>query len=287
MKKWFKRLMAVVSLLAILVALGVVALYYLANRAPEWIPQQILDPVARAAAAERAEGRLRSAFNLVQDAQSAETRARNANTSAPTTRPSLELSFTEEEINALFDKWDRYYQWRDRYGEHVSDPGIAFRDGKILLVGRAKELNKTISVRFRPRLDDRGRLIVSLDGIYSGSLWLPGVFEKYRVPLAQRVKAALPEFQRKARIDLDGSANGEAMAAAMSKLFLRILDDEPGDPVLFQPVGEHRSVPVKITSLSIKDKSLSMTVVPLTPDERKDLLARVREPYGTATASSD
>jgi hypothetical protein len=91
------------------------------------------------------------------------------------------------------------------------------------------------------------------------------------------LQAALPSLQRNAQLQKDGSANTDAMAAAMAKLFLHVLADEPGEPVLFLPVGDKRAVPVRLTDVRIADKTLSLTVKPLNAKERGALIERIRD----------
>ena len=56
---------------------------------------------------------------------------------------------------------------------------------------------------------------------------------------------------------------------------------------MFLPVGNQRSVPVRLTAVSIEDKELTMTVKPLNAKERAAVLEQIREPYDKETAMNE
>jgi hypothetical protein len=69
----------------------------------------------------------------------------------------------------------------------------------------------------------------------------------------------------------------------MNTLLLHALNNEPADPILFLPhdgtiTGEKAGFPVKLTDVRVANDSISLTVVPLTDAERKELLASIRKP---------
>jgi hypothetical protein len=128
-------------------------------------------------------------------------------------------------------------------------------------------------------------LDLRLSSILAGRFSLPQwSVEKYRTSMRAKLKSVLPELQRKAKFEPDGSANSDAVAAAMAKLFLHVLDNEPGEPVLFLPVRNKRSVPVKLTGVTIDNKELTLTVKPLNAKERLGVLDEIRERYDKETA---
>jgi hypothetical protein len=93
----------------------------------------------------------------------------------------------------------------------------------------------------------------------------------------------LPELQRGADIKPDGSANDKAVAAALAKLLLRVLDRQPEEAVLFLPANQGTRVPVKLADVDIEGKSIGLTVQLMTPAERAELLERIKEPYQSAS----
>nr|MBA3272855.1 hypothetical protein [Chthoniobacterales bacterium] len=77
------------------------------------------------------------------------------------------------------------------------------------------------------------------------------------------------------------AANQDAIAAAMGKTMLDILNGEPGEANAFI-----HNVPVRVIELTILDEHVTSTVVPLTSKERAALLQRVRTSSAVTTAPS-
>ena len=286
--KWIKRLAVfVVGLVLVLGLAGAGAYYYGVRGTPEWWQRPKVSAEEQAAAANRADQKIMETLSVVREMEAAARAStqpadpsdrRPAATQTASTR---RVTFSEEELNGFFNKWDRLYGWTERYKHHITDPGIVLHDGRIVVAGNSAELGTVVSIHFDPELDDRGRLNLELSKVLAGRLPIPqGFFDKYRTAARTRLKAVLPELQRDAELRADGSANSEAMNAAMAKLFLNVLANEPGEPVLFLPVGQRgRSMPVKLTEVEIEDKSLSLTVTLLDPAERVALLDRIRQRY--------
>ncbi len=64
----------------------------------------------------------------------------------------------------------------------------------------------------------------------------------------------------------------------MSKLLLAGLDDKAADNTFFLPLDYtgHKNVPVKLSKLSVDDKGVTLTAVPLNSDEREQMIKRIR-----------
>ena len=65
-----------------------------------------------------------------------------------------------------------------------------------------------------------------------------------------------------------------------------VLHDRPAEPILFLPLVDQGAVAVKLTHIDIDDHALTLTVEPLTSDERVDLLARIKHPPNANTADA-
>ena len=293
MKKWIKRLTLFVVGLVLVLLLAAVGLYFFGVRgSPDWLRRPVASDAERAAAATRVEEKLRDTISVVGEMNSYVPTSQPDHTAAGDRRPvatqaprPLKLEVTEDELNALFDKWDRLYGWTKRFKDYVQDPSIVLHEGRIILAGRSEEMGTVISLHFDPQLDKKGELQLRLASVLAGRLPLPqAFFEKYRTSARTRLESALPGLQRKAKIEKDGTANAEAMSAAMAKLFLHVLADQPGEPVLFVPLVKKGSVPVRLTDVKVDDKSLFLTVKPLNAVERAALMTRIREPYDGETA---
>ena len=204
----------------------------------------------------------------------------------PDTRPlePLTLSFTQDELNAFYDEWDRAYGWSDHYKDHMTDVGIALHDHELILAATMTETGIVVSVHLRPDLEDgklQGRLRMT-----GGTLPLPkAVWEGYRDKIRVPLQENLPSLQAGARVSPDGSASDALVAASLSEMLLHVLKGEPADPILFLPYLQdfkRRTFPVKVTALTIEGERMTLTVKPLTNGERQALVSHVREPYASA-----
>ena len=74
----------------------------------------------------------------------------------------------------------------------------------------------------------------------------------------------------------------------MSELLIHTLKDELAEPVLFVPEAHEghdtRSLPVQLTNISIANKTLSLTVVPMNANQREEFLKHLHENTATETA---
>src|ERR687889_1600975 len=129
--KWFKRLTIFVVGLALVLGLAAAGAYfYGVRRTPEWLRRPIASAAERAAAANRLDQKIMEALSAVSEmnaGQNASSQPASSEDKRPVaTQPfkQLRVSFTEEELNASFQKWDQLYGWTERYKDHVQDPSI-------------------------------------------------------------------------------------------------------------------------------------------------------------------
>src|SRR5205085_4682904 len=151
---------------------------------------------------------------------------------------------------------------------------------RLVLAPTINPLGAVVSLHFQPSLDDAGQLHLQLQRVLAGRLPMPTSLwtgQKQRVSSA--LEPRLPSMQRRAKMDdLTGATNGPGVAAAMTKLLLATLADKSADPTIFLPYDDRRGLPVKLTSIQIKDNSLLLHVQSLTPDERAAFFTRLRQP---------
>lgn len=292
--RWAKSLLRILAAVVVLGAVMLAVAWAMLRGTPSWYPQAEIDPAVRQAAAARAENELQKTIDWAA-ARQAEERARLHAGTAASTKPSttparraLTVRFTEQELNAAFEKWGTAYGWQDKYGDYITDPRIVLYDGKIIFAGLAKTMNTLVSLHFEPRVDERGRLQFDLVGVYGGRLPLPqSAFDGYREKLERRVQDSLPALQQGAKIAPDGSANDKAVAATLARLLLRILDRKPDEAVLFLAANQGTRVPVKLTDVKTEGKSIALTVELLDAAERAALLERIKEPYESAMTNDE
>ena len=292
--KWIKRLVVFTVGLVLVLGLAAAGMYYFAVRGtPEWWQRPKVSAEEQAAAANRADQKIMQTLSEVREMDAA-ARAEGAPADPDDRRPvatqparKLKVTFTEGELNGFFNKWDRLYRLTETYKAHLTDPGVVLHEGRLLVAGDSPKYGTVLSLHFDAKLTDAGKLDLRLSKALMGRLPAGWALENYRKVVRDKLISKLPELQRKAELRADGSANSEAVLAAMAKLFLHVLANEPGEPVLFLPLSEQdRSLPVKLTDIEIKDKNLTLTVMPLNRTERAALLERIREPHeaGEGTA---
>ncbi len=280
MTRWKKRLwFAAATVLSIVVGLALTG-WVLLHGTPDWYQPLAMSLEQREAAAQRATNKLAAVQNEAARLRAVERLARNHSASPVATRPAnaIIISFTDEEINAFFDKWSVWQNVKASYERFITDPCIVLKDGRLILAGHLREIDAVASVHFEPRIDDRGRLELQLMRVLGGKLPLPsGIFEKYQTKAANSVAAQLPHWQQRAAIDSSGVANSSAISAVMGQLMIAVLNEHPADPVLFLPLVERGSIPVHLSDVKIEDHSLILTVEPMTPEQRAQLLGRIRD----------
>jgi hypothetical protein len=255
---------------------------------PTWYPQTRLSESDQAAAANRVDQKLIQARSEIAGMYAQQVRLARAG-AATATAPAGEftLAFTEDEIDSWIPKWKDELGWSRRVDALLTEPAIVLHQREIILAATIKDWNTIVSLHFLPALKD-GKLWLTLNGVMAGTLPLPRVsWSTYEQRLLNGVQARLPEFQRNADIDARGRANSSAVSAAMSELLLNTLHDEPAEPVLFLPdqlSRSSRSLPVRITEISVASRTLTLAVRPMDASERVALLRRLRGPYDLQSA---
>lgn len=270
--KWLKRLLLLVVFLVVFAGALALAAWWLARGTPEWYGRNRSTPQQLAAAAQRAELEVQRTLSWASD---------QAHHPPSSTQPAqtFQITLTEDELNAFFQKWDNAFGWSDRYAGYLSDPQIVIQNGKLILAATVKDTNSVISIEFAPRLEN-GKLDLPVTRVLAGRLPLPQSFwDRYRQRLEAAMQSRLPEWQQRANITPDGKANEDTVAAAMSELLLDGLNDRPAEPVLFLPYDirqNRKSLPVKLNDVQIAGKALMLTVQPMTGPQRQALLAHIR-----------
>ncbi len=265
--------------------------YHLLHGTPDWYQPSTLTQAEREAAANRVDQKFADALSWAAQAQADETRQRNAASSAApaSTRPAnlKTFSFTEDELNAAFQKWSELRNWKANYERFATDLVLALRDGRIIVAGKVKDFDALASLHFEPQLTPEGQLNFKLVRILGGKLPLPeAMFGSYRDRAINSLQSRLPAWQRGAQIAPNGGSNDSAVAATMARLALQVLHHEPGEPVIFLPVADAKPVPVKLNDVTIEDKTLTLSVVPLNAPEREALLQRIRDSEQETVAAS-
>ena len=287
-RKWLKICLWI-ALLLIVAGFGLSAMSYIAiHRTPDWYQPDTRTQGERTRAADRLENLLGHLVSWGQkkhfespasmdahNAQQAQAAlARKADEAFP-------VSFTDDELNALFNKWANTHDRREWFEQYVEDPRIVIRGHQLIFVGKAKAMGTVVSLVFEPKLDTAGQLDLKLVHVLGGVLPLPdALWSGRRVGIERMLRDKLPAYQQDANISSDGIANGDAASAAMNQLLLATLQYKHTAPNIFVPIdwlNLTKSLPVKITSLSMHDHTIEMTAEQMNADERKALLQQLKQ----------
>jgi uncharacterized protein YpmS len=276
MRKWIKSLMLLAALFLVTILAVIYGGFRMFKGAPDWYRRSVMSPARREVLARRA-------FNKFADIQNAAALARQNQMTASSNDPSspsapLVVSFSDDELNAFFEKWANYANWKANYERYVEDPIIFIQDHHIIIAGRVNDLDAVVSLQFAPRIDGAGKLDLDLERVLAGRLPLPDlVVDPYKDRLTATLRADLPRWRSQAAIDADGAANSQLISAAMARLFIHTMDHTPADAILFLPLVErHANVPVRICQISISDHNVTMTVLPLDAKGREPVLESIK-----------
>ena len=116
MHKWIKRTLLIAALLLALAALFLGGGFALLKGTPAFYRPIVMTDAERKAAADAAEDTLARIQNFAADARREtvlETRTTTTISTLPSTDDKQTFSFTQDQLNALFNKWADLYGWRE------------------------------------------------------------------------------------------------------------------------------------------------------------------------------
>lgn len=263
-------LVGLATFLGAILGLGLVLLLMVRAK-PAYYRPVAFDPARIESGAKKVEDKLIELRNVAAEARLAD----------PSGAPQrLVVSFSEEELNAFILKWTELNALRGQYEKHVRDPAVAFEPGRVILAARAVQLpvESVVSLHATARLD-AGGLRLAIDDVRAGRLGLPGRLWADAITRVQSsIDDQLPGWRAKAKVDpRTGVANESAVKACYGQLLKRALAGEAVEPVIVIPVNTGSGVPVRLLELKIDDRQVTLTFVPLRPNEAEAFGRRVRE----------
>jgi hypothetical protein len=297
---FLKSLLRFVLILILFSIIVSVAGWFMLRGTPTWYRPDLMTPDQRKAAAARVEDKLIHMYNWVNATRARRVLAVAAAKKAPPSTPSaavdflnhepaqpFQISFTEAELNAFFDKWADAADRRAVLAQYVQDPRLVLRDKQIILAGTLKDLGLVVSMEFEPSIDDQSNLQMNLTRVVGGVLPLPDIiWARRRKQILNLLTQKLPTLQRKATIAPDGTASPAAAEAAMNKLLQATFTRQSADPAIFLPYDmshPDRCVPVTVSAVSILNDTLTLTVQQMTAPQRQALIERLRTPLTPPT----
>jgi hypothetical protein len=286
---WFKRLFYLLAfiLLALLAtsALGT----YLYRGTPSWYRARIATTGQTKDAANRADQKLLDLFSWAASAQAQQARALHGitNTRDSAVGPKT-ITFNEDEINSFINSWETpdTSPLQQRIARYFTDGRIVFEDDAIILAGQSPELHTLASAEFDSRIDADGKLHLDLASLRAGRLPVPlsavsGQLHRLQSLLHEQLILQQPTIN----IDPALTANRSALAAGWLRLLLSAMNNQPCDPVLLIPFDMsnlRRGMPAKLTAIKVVEGEITLTVEPISADERKSLIDRLKQPYDAA-----
>lgn len=279
--KWFRRLLLLLAAVGLAAVVLAAASIYLIHRTPTWYKPLGINSDEMQAAADRAFDKIVAIHNMADQAAAQDSARQHGAASRPDVDP-ITVEFTQDELTAFIVRWSSLHS--DRVDKYLTGAQFILHDGLIVFACKLTELDQIGALRLAPSLDQEGMLHLDIDSISIGSLPVAESLVQGRLQrVEEMLKQWLPQWQAEARIEADG-ANREAVKAAMTQLLLNTFADKPSPPLFFMPIGEHKTVPVKVSGLTVKEGTIVLTVQPLHGQERQEALTEIRKPYGDTPA---
>lgn len=287
MKNKRQRLKLILLLFALAMVCIALAGYTLLKGRPTYYVLISLTPEQREAAAQRAEDTINRMQNLAARVRAAEIRA-STNPTENQDKEATTFSFTQDELNSIFNKWSEKFGWPEMYARYVEQPIIILQPGRVILAGQVKvrQIDSVVSFHFEPKVDEKGQLDLNLTSVRGGNLPLPKdmLMSPLRERMISELQRRVPAWQSKAKIDPHGGANDDTMKLQLSQMLIALLQQKSADSVLFLPVfQENRRVPAHLSDVKIEDQKLTFTVIPMDPAQRDALLTHLKEPVDFAS----
>jgi len=287
-RKWLRTLLVVAAILLIAVLGTGLVMWRMVRAQPSFyhlvsLPREQMEAAAQSATnkfvtIQNQAARIHAGERAGLRAPPPSAGEKGVSATAPASPDALSVTFTDTELNAFFDKWSNFQNWKEQYQHYVEDPIVILKDGRIILAGKLKDADLIASLHFEPRVTQDGKLDLQLVQVLGGTLPLPeSVISGYEGKIVDALHRQLPGWQRSASFDSGGAANHPLICATLAKLCMRMLNHEPAEPVLFLPIfGQKGSVPVRLTQVRIDDGSMTLTVEPLNHDQQTALLEHVK-----------
>ena len=291
MRKSIKIVGGVVGVLLLAAGGAAAYIYTASNSVPDYYASERLtgeDRIRTIESMERKLGNLQGQFDkAVAETRLPESEAAEGESAAP---EPVRVAFTASEMDTYLDVWLAQTGFADRMGKYMNNPRIAFVEGRLVLAGTMPDLgDRVISLHLLPAIGDDGRPSLTLDGIYAGNFPLPkSAMKPFEDKTVAALSEKLPQWQSEADIDETGAANDAAKQLATNRQLMRLLERLPVDQlILFPPLATGEQVPARVTAMAIEDEELTLAVVPLTRDERAELLAELRTTEAELAAKVD
>jgi hypothetical protein len=291
-----KRLMLFVSGLWAFVAVASLYSVHLARGTPDWYAEAPPSESTRAAAANESDQKLADMLSYASDIAAAHRRRLRTGPGNPADiiGPKT-LTFSELQLNAFLAKWSSPLQGAaSQVSRYIANPKVVLLDGRLVIAGNLPSAgilsHAVASVEFDPAVQADGEFSLSLSRVYCGRL--PVAMALIGNPLRRltaQLQTSIPQWESRATLSVDGIANRYAFDAAMGKTLLAGITSNAGESIVFLPcdlTDFRRFVPIRVTGVTLADRSVTIDLRPLSDDELKTLSSELHAPR-IASAKAD
>ncbi|MEM6314478.1 MAG: hypothetical protein AAF743_10345, partial [Planctomycetota bacterium] len=250
MKRWIRRILVTLVVLALLLVGGVAAAWWALGEEPDWYQ----------AALERQRSVAASPDTTLINAASAVNELHRQ----PDTQQPITVTLTEAQLNGAL-QGKSTFDAAKALTARLQEPVIDLSPGRVTLAGRAVKIDKVVALTIEPAVEE-GMLSARVVSLRGGRLPLPkAMLDEYREPGLRELRARMPRWVRVAALQSNDLANDAAAAAVHGKVAQALLAEEPIDAVLMLPVDEGESgwMPVRVEAFEVTDDALTIELVPL------------------------
>lgn len=283
--------------LLLLVGVGVMGVVlWRALLPPPWyvVGRQVTDTASMDAAANRFEDGLVELGNFAGAGLASEARRTRGESSSPTSgepeRRTFVWTLDGSEANAFLRRWAVLHRGEAGLAGFLAgkaEPVVAVRDGRVvgsLRVPGVLGLRPVVSVAFRPECvgagdgsdASEGGLRWSVERCWVGRMPVPAFIGRRMLERAAGpVREGLSRWQADARLDARGRGNVPMALASGAQMLLAVLEGRAGPDVLFVPVGERHSAPVRVVGVDATADGVGLRLtLELVPEVARELAAR-------------
>jgi hypothetical protein len=269
---------------------------YLARGTPDWYAEAPPAESVRAAAANESDQKLAELLSYASDVAAAQRRRdlTGGGTPADIIGPKT-ITFSELQLNAFLAKWSVPLKGvASQVSRYIANPKVVLLSGRLLIAGNLPSsgiLSHTVeSVEFDPSIEADGQFSLELSHVYCGRLPVAlALINGPRHKLTSQLQTSIPQWESRAAVSPQGVANRYAFDAALGKTLLAGLKGYATDSIVFLPcdlTDFRRFVPVRLTQVSLADRSVTFAMRPLSDFELKELLKDYQSPT-VSTAKSE
>jgi hypothetical protein len=287
--KWLKRLLTLVALGLLAVIAFCLLGIYLYHGTPSWYHRRLASTQEVRDAANSADQKLIDLFSWAASAHAQELRRLHgkAGVSDQPIGPKT-ITFSEDELNSFLSTWNspEKGELEQRISRYFTDGRVVFEPDAVILAGQSPTLDALVSAEFDPTIDAQGNLRLQLGSLRAGRLPVPqsmvqGYLDRLHVLLVQQLATEQPS----ANIDQALAGNAPALASSWLRVLLSGLDGRATDPVLIIPFDMTHlktGLPVTVTGIAIGEGKITLVLDPVSPDQRQEILKRLKQPYVAA-----